>query len=206
MPTCKSFLFHTVLMVHTIAFLTANPIYFCFRFTNITTYYIIFPLTYPADIWINCYSVALSPLLSSFAIPLVSKILLAITFYKPNFLFWNFLPLFILSPFEWHWFSFNNSINVSFKEIFIDSAECKFHVALSGSLFKTSFWLRGYRPQQQNAEIKLDKTIWLTSISNFLRSQQNISLGIFLVAIFSKFRAMNVSLDRILTRQVLGSN
>ena len=151
------------------------------------------------------------PLLSSFAIPLVSKILPAITFCKPNFLFEIFLLLFILSCFEWPQFSFNNYINISFKEIFIDSVECKFQVALSGSLFKTSLQSRGYRPQQWNPEIKLDKTVWLTSISNFLRSEGNISSGMSPVHCvschhFFKICTMNIWLDQIPTRRVLGSN
>ena len=114
--TCKSFLFHTVPMVPKIALLTANPIYFRFGFITTSAYYIIFPLIYPTDIRINCYSRTLSPTIScSFAISLVPKILPAITFFKPIFFFGIFLPLFILSSSEWPQFSFNYLINFSFK-------------------------------------------------------------------------------------------
>ena len=72
-------------------------------------------------------------LLGSFAIPLVSKIVPAITFCKPiffNFFFGGgggfFVPLFISSSSEWPRFFLNNYINISFKEIFIDSVEKKY--------------------------------------------------------------------------------
>ena len=57
-----------------------------------------------------------------------------------------FVPLFISSSSEWPRFFLNNYINISFKEIFIDSVEKKYlqiRVALSGSLFKTSLRSRG---------------------------------------------------------------
>ena len=63
--------------------------------------------------------------------------------------FWGggfFVPLFISSSSEWPRFFLNNYINISFKEIFIDSVEKKYlqiRVALSGSLFKTSLRSRG---------------------------------------------------------------
>ena len=56
-------------------------------------------------------------------------------------------------------FFFNNFINVSFKDIFIDSAEYKFRDAFSGSFFKNSLRSRGYRPQQRNPEIKFEETV-----------------------------------------------
>ena len=70
-------------------------------------------------------------LLGSFATPLVSKIVPAITFCKPIFFnfFWGggfFVPLFISSSSEWPRFFLNNYINISFKEIFIDSVEKKY--------------------------------------------------------------------------------
>ena len=126
--TCKSFLFHTVLMLSTIALVTANPIYFCFRFTTINAYYIILHIRLISES--TAAREHSPPLLTSFALSLVSKILPVITFCKPNFLFAVFLPLFILSFSEWPRFSFKSSINFSLKEIFIDSAECLVKVSL----------------------------------------------------------------------------